>query len=115
MNKRPLSVTVASYVIAAAGVVGLAYHFSEWTLRPFHSDIVWVSLVRVIAIACGVAMLRGHNWARWLTMVWIAFHVALSFWHSWSEVAMHVLLLAVFAYVLFRQRANQYFRTQEPQ
>ena len=110
MKKRPLSVTIAGYVIAAAGVMGLIYHSSGWMLRPFHYEIVWISLIRVVAIVAGVAMLRGHNWARWLTLVWIAFHVALSFWHGWPEVAMHALLLVIFAYILFRPAANAYFK-----
>lgn len=55
-------------------------------------------------------MLRGHNWARWLLVTWIAYHVILSAFHAWSELAMHALLLAVVAYFLFRSRASAYFR-----
>ena len=65
MNKRPLSITVISWLFVAAGVIGLAYHATEFKAdRPFQYDVVWVCLVRLLAILCGVFMLRGSNWAR---------------------------------------------------
>ena len=111
MNKRPHSVTAISLVFVAAGVIGLAYHltgFKAW--HPFQHDILWVFLVRLIAVVCGVYMLRGSNWARWLTVVWIAYHVILSGFHSLDELAAHSVLFAVSAYVLFRPEAMKYFR-----
>ncbi len=64
MNKRPLSVTVISCLFAAAGAIGLVYHLTELkTLDPFPYDVLWVCLVRLLAIVCGVFMLRGSNWA----------------------------------------------------
>ena len=113
MKKRPLSVTIAGYVLVAAGFMGVIYHSSDWMLRPFQFEIVWISLVRLLAIVAGVAMLRGYNWGRWLSLVWIAFHVVVSYWHGWPEVAMHAALLVVFAYILFRPAANQYFAPSE--
>jgi hypothetical protein len=111
MNQRPLSVTLVSLLLAAAGAVGFAYHLSELNLRhPFQNDVVWVGLIRLAAIASGVYMLRGSNWARWLAMVWIGFHVVISGFHSLQEFAFHAVLFAIFAYCLFRARAAEYFR-----
>ena len=112
MNKRPLSVTVIGCIFVAAGVIGFAYHVSEFkTLRPFEYGIVWVCFLRLLAILGGVFVLRGHNWARWLLLVWIAFHSILSAFHSRSELVVHTLLFAVVAYVLFlRPQASAYFR-----
>ena len=111
MNKRPLSVSIISWLFVAAGAIGLAYHATEFKItRPFQYDVVWVCLVRLLAILCGVFMLRGSDWARWLLLVWIAYHVILSAFHSLSEVAIHTLLLAVVAYFLFRPGASRYFR-----
>src|SRR6266850_4802258 len=118
MNKRPLSITVISWLFVAAGAIGLAYHATEFKAgRPFQYDVVWVSLVRLLAILCGVFMLRGSNWARWLLLVWIAFHVILSALHSLSALVVHSLLFAVIAYFLFRPQAVTYFRgrTTPPQ
>jgi uncharacterized membrane protein HdeD (DUF308 family) len=112
MNKRPLSVTVIGCIFVAAGVIGFAYHFTEFkTQRPFEYGIVWVCLLRLLAILGGVFVLRGNNWARWLLLVWIACHVILSAFHSLSELVAHGLLFAVIAYVLFRPQASAYFRT----
>lgn len=112
MNKRPLSVTVIGCIFVAAGVIGFAYHVTEFkTQRPFEYGIVWVSLVRLLAILGGVFVLRGHNWARWLLLIWIAYHVILSAFHSPFELVVHGLLFAVIAYFLFRSHASEYFRS----
>jgi hypothetical protein len=111
VNKRPLSVTVIAWVFVAAGVVGLAYHATEFKMaRPFENDAVWVCLVRLLAIVAGAFLLRGHNWARWLAIVWMAWHVGLSIFHPWSELIVHALLLVVIARFLFRPCASAYFR-----
>lgn len=103
MNKRPISVTIIAVVYIVAGAAGLIYHAGEILTSP------WVGVVRALAIVAGVFMLRAQNWARWLAMVWIAFHVVLSAFHSVSEFAMHAVLCAVFAFVLFRRSTNRYF------
>lgn len=114
MNKRPLSVTVIGCIFVAAGVIGLAYHVTEFkTPRSFEYGILWICLLRLLAILGGVLVLRGNNWARWLLLVWIAYHVILSAFHSLSELVAHGLLFAVIAYVLFRPQASAYFRTVE--
>ncbi len=111
MNKRPLSVTMISGLFLLAGVVGLAYHVTEFKTRePFQYNLVWVLLVRLLAIVCAVFMLRAANWARWLLLIWIAYHVVLSAFHSASEVIVHGMLLAVIAYFLFRRPASVYSR-----
>src|SRR5258708_25619263 len=98
MNKRPISVTIISGVMIAAGVIGLVYHLSELKVQhPFQYDIVWISLLRLLAIVAGVFMLRRANWARWLTMAWITLHVVVSAFHSMPQLAMHGLILVAFA------------------
>lgn len=111
MNERPLSVTILSVVLIATGAFGLIFHLRESTAqRAFDYGIVWISFVRLIAIVCGVYMLRGRNWARLLSLAWISFHVILSIFHSLVELGLHVAVWAVFAYFLFRPRASAYFR-----
>ena len=110
MKKRPLSVTIISWLFVAAGVVGLAYHLTEFrALHPFPSDVVWVALLRVVAIVCGTFMLRANNWARWLSLAWLTFHVILSGFHSRQELVMHSVLLAILSYFLLRADAREYF------
>ncbi len=111
MNRRPLSVTVIGCLFVAAGAIGFAYHLTEFkTQGQFEYDLIWVCFVRLLAILFGLFVLRGSNWARWLLLVWILFHVILSAFHSLSELAIHSLLLAVVTYFLFRQQASAYFR-----
>jgi hypothetical protein len=55
-------------------------------------------------------MLRGHNWARWLAVAWMAFHVAISF-PEISKLAIHSLLLVAIAWLLFRSDARAWFRS----
>jgi len=103
-------VIVIACLYVATGAIGLARHLIEFKPQhPFQYDIIWISLVSLIAIVCGVYMLRRSNWARWLALAWIAFHVVLSAFHSRFELAVHGLLCAAVAYFLFRPRATQYF------
>jgi hypothetical protein len=111
MNKRPLSVTLIAWLFIATGVAGLAFHAAEFkALHPFPYDMLLVCLVRAIAIVSGVYMLRGGNWARWLAMVWLAFHAILGAFHSLHETIMHSLLLVAISYFLLRPKAKEYFR-----
>ena len=111
MKKRPLSITIISWLFVAPGVIGLAYHATEFKAqRPFEYDVVWVCFVRLLAVLSGALMLRGSNWARWLLLVWMAYHVVLSVFHSPFELVIHSLLFAAVAYFLFRPQASAYFR-----
>jgi hypothetical protein len=110
MNPRPFSITLLAVLLIVFGAIGLVYHFSE--LNPSHllqNDALWVELVRILAIIAGIFLLRGRNWARWLALLWIGFHVVISFWHPWSQLAIHIAVFAVFAYFLFRPTATRYF------
>jgi hypothetical protein len=113
MTKRPISVTIVSWVYILAGVVGIAAHISEFDLHhPFSNDAVLAVIVRLLAIVAGVFMLRGANWARWLAIVWMAYHVIFSSFQSVVAAGIHALLLAAFAYFLFRRQANAYFTNE---
>ena len=112
MKKRPIAITIIAWLFIAAGLVGLTYHLTEFSASgPFRYELVWVLVLRLLVILCGVFILRGSNWARWLLLVWIAYHVVLSVFHSLSEVAMHGVLLAVVAYFLLSPQASAYFRS----
>jgi hypothetical protein len=111
MKKRPRSITIIGWLFVGAGTIGIAYHAPEFKAqRPFEYELIWVCIVRLLAILSGVFILRGSNWARWTLLVWLAYHVILSAFHSLSELAMHSLLLGVVAYFLFRPQASAYFR-----
>ena len=106
--KRPLPVAILGWLFIVAGVVGLVYHLSE---SPLDRWIVLVSIVRVIAAVGGVFLLMGHNWARWLMLAWLSFHVVVSAFHSLPEFMPHVALLMVVGYVFLRPPASKYFQS----
>ena len=111
MNKRPIAVTPIAVIYILTGVAAAADHLIGFRIQhPFQYDILWVEIVSLIAILCGAFMLRGCNWARWLAIAWIAFHVALTAFHTLPELAIHSLFLAVIAYFLLRPEAGRYFR-----
>src|ERR1043165_7228946 len=114
--KRPLSVTLISGLFLAAGGVGLAYHATEFKAQvPFQYDLAWVCLVRLLAVIGAVFLLRAANWARWLLILWLAYHVGLGALHSASALIIHIVLLAVIAWFLFRRPASMYFRGAKPE
>lgn len=106
--KRPLPVTIIGFLFIVAGLVGLVYHFSE---SPLDHWIVLISVVRIIAVVGGVFLLRGHNWARWLVLAWLAFHVVVSAFHALSEFMPHVVLLMVVGYILLVPPTSKYFQS----
>jgi hypothetical protein len=109
-DKRPLSITILACVYLAVGAGGFIVHFRELLAR--HPDAVAIELTELTAIVCGVFLLRGQNWARWLALAWIAFHVVLSAFHAIPELVIHALFFAGFAWVLLRPQAARYFRAR---
>jgi hypothetical protein len=111
MNRRPISITVLAGLYLIVGTVGFVFHFREILERhAFGYEDALIELTELVAIVCGVFLLRGRNWARWLAIAWIAFHVAISFLDSAQKVAVHGLFLLAFAYLLFRADARRYFQ-----
>ena len=110
MSKRPLAITLVGCLFIAAGTIGIIYHAAELKKISAESEIIWVLVVRLLAIVGGVFVLRGANWARWLLLVWITYHVILSIFHTTSELVVHISFMIVVAYVLFQSKASAYFR-----
>lgn len=111
VGKRPLSVTIISCVYILTGSVGLVYHLRETALRhEWGYGIALICVVELVAITAGAFMLRGENWARWLALAWITFHLGISFLNGWEKVVIHSCFLLVIAFFLLRKPAAEYFR-----
>ena len=111
MTKRPISVTIIGWIFVAAGITGIGYHSPE--INPhalFEADLLLAMSSLLVAILAGMFLLRGANWARYLALLWMSFHVVMSAMHSMPKLAMHAVLLAGLAYFLFRKDASEYFR-----
>ena len=116
MKKRPIAVTIVSVLLVIVGLGGMIR--GVWTLPAGHSGgitghaLIDVSLVEVTSLAAlvsGLFMWRGTNWARWLCLAWMAFHVVISLGHDQMRLIMHVVWLVVLTVVLFWPSANAYF------
>jgi hypothetical protein len=94
----------------AAGASGLAYHATVIERGDRPGDVVLVLLVRALAITGGAFALHGANWARWLLVAWMTYHVVISVWDSAFAVAAHAMLLVVSVFVYFRPPASEWFR-----
>ena len=105
--KRPWAVTILGLLFIVAGSVGLFYHVTQERLSW---ELALISLLRLLAIVGGIGLIRGHNWARWLAVSWLAVHVVSSAFHSMEQMAAHGVLLVIVAYFLFKDRASEYFR-----
>jgi hypothetical protein len=104
LNQRPWRVTIVGWLYIAVGAVGFVRHLRD------RDDWFSIEVVELVAIVAGVFVLRGHNWARWLALAWIAFHVVLSAFHPMGELAVHAVFCAVIAWVLLRPESAGYFR-----
>src|SRR5262245_61798549 len=109
MKRRPWTVTVIGLLYIAAGAAGIVYHAPELKDIATQPQIAGVLLLRILAIVGGVWLLRRAGWARWLLVLWIAFHAALSIFHSPAELVTHVIFLGLTAWALFYRGARTYF------
>jgi hypothetical protein len=107
MQRRPISVTLLACLYLAVGALGFAAHFHS--LLAHQPDAWAIELTELLALVIAIFLLLGHNWARWLALVWMAFHVAISL-HQPRQLAMHSVLLVLFAWILFSAAARRWFR-----
>ena len=108
-NPRPIAITMIACLYLGVNVAGIVSHFHG--LLAGEQGSAWAEGTEFVGLICGVFLLLGHNWARWLAVAWILFHVILSAFHSSREFAIHGLFCAVIVWILFRPQAVRYFRS----
>ena len=111
MEQRPRSITIISWFFLLFGSIALISGLlppDSLTLGQLKGHWM-VHLSRLAAIVSGLFMLRGHNWARWLLVLWIAFHIILSALHSALQLLIHVVTFSLVLFFLFRRPASSYF------
>jgi hypothetical protein len=72
-------------------------------------DASFVEVSSLAALVSGLFMWRGANWARWLCLAWMAFHVVISLGHDMMRLTIHLIWFVVLTVVLFWPSANAYF------
>jgi hypothetical protein len=123
MMQRPKPITVVAWLFIAVGAAGLLKdwwplvtpHASEQIARLKADGLsdfgpAWAS--RLAAIVGGIWLLRGANWARWLLVAWMVFHIGLSAMHSREQLLLHTAIFLPIAWVLFRGPSGRYFRPE---
>lgn len=106
-RRWPVPVLVVAGAYLAVGIIGFVAHFHDLLATP--SEGVWIELTELIAAVTGVFLLRGRNWARWLAVAWIAFHVILSAFGNVRELAMHAAIAVLIVWLLFRPNTTRWF------
>jgi hypothetical protein len=111
MKRYPIAVLIVALLFIVTGGIGLVYHAKEYIEQgSMNYEFAWVLLIRVLAIVCGILLLKRVNWARWLSIAWLAYHIVLSVFHSVSEIIMHSILLVIIAVLLFIPKSSDYFK-----
>jgi hypothetical protein len=108
MPRRPLSITIISWLFIIFGSIALIGGLVTTDLQSHW----YVHLSRLLQIVAGVFMLYGRNWARWLLVAWIAFHIIISALHSVLFLLMHVAIFSVILFFVFRRRTSAYFNAE---
>lgn len=121
MPKRPFAITIIAWIFIAVGTGGILKDL--WPLLTSHAreqiamfrteglrEIVPAWTVRLSGVIGGAFLLRGANWARWLLVAWMAFHLGLSVLHDLTEVLVHVAFFVPILFFLFRPQVAGFFR-----
>ena len=106
LSRPPVAVMAIAILYVVVGAAGFVAHFRDLGAP----ETKWILLTEALAVVAGVFMLLGHNWARWLAVAWMAFHVVISY-PVIREIAIHSLILAAIAWLLFRPAARAWFRS----
>jgi len=114
--RRPLSITIIGWLFIFTGIGGMLLHAKEINPRALlESDLLVAASLRLLAIVGGIFLLRGADWARWLLMVWTAFHVVLSIRHPLPELITHCVIMIVIAVVLYLPSSSAFILASKAQ
>jgi ABC-type uncharacterized transport system permease subunit len=110
MKTCPPTITLLSFLFVAIGVISTAVHVWQFKIvRPTFLEEVGVYAIGALAVVAGIYMLRGRNWARWLALGWICLHVIVAAFNQPIGLVIHVVFVALLAWLLFRRESQQWF------
>jgi uncharacterized membrane protein HdeD (DUF308 family) len=107
--QRPRSVTIISWIFIIFGAIALLSGVIEIGGGGDLKSHWYVHLSRLLQIVAGIFMLFGRNWARWLLVAWIAFHIVVGALHGPLQLVLHVAIFSVILFFIFRRQASDYF------
>lgn len=106
VKQRPLSITIIGWLFIVFGAIALVaglwslVHMNGAQLVADFEKHWMVHLSRSAQIIAGVGILYGQNWARWLLVVWLAFHIVVGALHSQVQLLTHAVFFLVGPYSL---------------
>ncbi len=106
--KLPIPVMIVACVYLLVGVGGFFVHFPELTAG--HRDAIAIELTELLAVVAAAGLLLRQNWARWLALAWVVFHVVISLFHPLRELLIHAALCVLIAWLLFRPATAGWFK-----
>ncbi|MET0571189.1 MAG: hypothetical protein ABWZ79_07160 [Pedobacter agri] len=113
MKFPPFGVLIVACMLILAGTVGLIYHAREYFEQSsLNGEEIVVLLIRILAMLCGILLLRRVRWARWLSVGWMAYHVVVSLFHPVSEVLVHLAFLILICTLLFLPKSTAFFKSK---
>jgi len=111
MKTRPPTVTVISFFFVAVGIISTALHVWQFDItRPSQLEETGIYAIGAAAVVAGIYMLQGRNWARWLALGWISFHVIVAAFNRPLGLLVHGVFIALLAWFLFRRESQEWFR-----
>jgi hypothetical protein len=114
MKIPPIPVVIVAVLFIIAGCAGLIYHANEYFGQPgFKPEIILAIVIRVLAIVCGWLLIKRVDWARWLALAWLVYHVILSLFHSSAETITHLLFLIGVTILLFLPTSTRFFKSKK--
>ena len=114
MKGQPIAVIIVSILLILTGCFGIANHIKDFSEPNANlSALIWVLFARILAIVCGLLLLFRINWARWLAIAWLAYHIIIGAFHSTSEMIAHIVLLIMVSVLLFLPVSSIYFQNNK--
>lgn len=113
MKNRPLPVLIVSVLFIVVGCVGFVYHLKEVSQSNNNlNETLLILFLRILAVVCGILLLFRINWARWLAIAWLVYHVIISAFNSASEMIVHIAFLGLVSILLFLPVSSKYFQNE---
>ena len=128
MKERPTSITVIAWILIVMGGISIlsttmylnnpiAKEIMEKSPIPANVQYVMMYVGLIITIVSGIAMLKGHNWARFLYVIWsiVGFVIGIATSPMKTTIIPGLIFFLVIAFFLFRPIANNYFAVEKEQ
>jgi len=133
MNKRPISITVFAWIFIVIGVFSFIKNIpllnnpivkESMRQSPIPITILYLNMYcgSLVYLVSGIGILKGHNWARFLYFIGSFVHFMINIVSSpagagtgavFPVMAMALVVFFIPIFLLFRPKANEYFKKTE--